>query len=653
VDYRSYVIDDRNYSYVAYSSSNRLMTDPLSDFRSNVEARGRADYGKDRRYAYPITDVYVISHGWNFSIAEAVANYHGYMELADRLQNRLKVSGPSHEESFQPYYLFVMWPSVIRPISDMAGALLPFGLDESIRALTTTLDMGAFFLPSVWKQSIHAATNALGKRYPNHYLYEDKGETYGVNSKFSVEAQLGRDFPLSAVLYELFRERERRISEGEPSFRIHCVGHSFGAKLVALAAVEALRRWVERDKERELIELAKHDNDIKKKTTKISDEIGARDYLIDNPSDIVTLLAKAAKAWTHSKRISVSPLESLVMIQPAMHPREFRYVIDAPGQATALLAKDSERTLWGYSDIQIFSPETVLKLIPRKAIVYSNHDHANGFIFNMSQAILNNVSAQHVQAVSDNSSGGFRAIPGLSFFTKVVDSGTTLAFSFLYGAGSWLWNSVVYLPADLYHHVTENPTFDDTHLDAVKYPLNFVDFWLPKFGGRANDHQGFFRFPHPALGRTGLTNLAKGRYRKHWLLGPLEGFYREDDIANVNADRFCRLAYPYTPLAEYKDLPEKWEVYNNVIYSFDASKVYDTRTPPSGAHGDVRSREKITCENGRDEDDKDQSAEKREYTANFVYVFTKKLKACYSWPRQSNSKDMNLTDNYDELCFDQ
>jgi hypothetical protein len=94
----------------------------------------------------------------------------------------------------------------------------------------------------------------------------------------------------------------------------------------------------------------------------------------------------------------------------------------------------------------------------------------------------------------------------------------------------------VYLPSDLYHHVTEGDAFDHTPLQAVKYPLNFIEFWLPKFGGGDADKQGIFRFAHPALGRTGLTNLAKGRYLKDLLLGPLAPFYREDEHARAVYD---------------------------------------------------------------------------------------------------------------------
>jgi hypothetical protein len=176
------------------------MTDPIEDFKSNVETRKKlrdrlsgttTDVKNLHLSGDPITDVYVVAHGWNFSIAEAVANYHGYMELADRIQY---LQEPKDRSKFQPYFFFVVWPSVIRPLSDMAGAILPFGLDESIRALTTTVDLGAFFLPSVWKQSIHAAKNALGKGYPNQYFDAKRGEEYGVNSKFSIEAELGRIF---------------------------------------------------------------------------------------------------------------------------------------------------------------------------------------------------------------------------------------------------------------------------------------------------------------------------------------------------------------------------------------------------------------------------------------------------------------------------
>jgi hypothetical protein len=89
----------------------------------------------------------------------------------------------------------------------------------------------------------------------------------------------------------------------------------------------------------------------------------------------------------------------------------------------------------------------------------------------------------------------------------------------------------------------------------------------------------------------------------------------------------------------------EWTAYNDVFYSIDASRVYDTAMPPSGAHGDVRSRDKVSCEDAWDESSNDLSAEKREYTANFVYVFTKKLEACYSLPPETISNDLKSKRN--------
>src|SRR5690606_32645750 len=109
------------------------------------------------------SDVYVVSHGWNYTMDEAIAKYQQYLHAAERVhREHPALLAPEH----RPLYVLIGWTSGTRPAGQTARSLLPFGLDDAVGLATTFVDRFAFHLPTAWKQSLNASTNALGWQQP-------------------------------------------------------------------------------------------------------------------------------------------------------------------------------------------------------------------------------------------------------------------------------------------------------------------------------------------------------------------------------------------------------------------------------------------------------------------------------------------------------
>ncbi|MBK9946037.1 MAG: hypothetical protein IPP12_02455 [Nitrospira sp.] len=210
----------------------------------------------------------MIAHGWNYSGGLAVTSYHNYIELLDRL-----IATKQVKEEYQPFLIFVTWTSTVRPMGDVANAILPLNTHEIIRPLTNLLDEGPVHLLTAWKQSLNANTIALGRFGPEVYLDHDwNEETYTYEEGWYGERDTGQDLPLSQLVYELINSKIAEVlnpGESTPiqeaitscldtppsdpyympkqalaNVKLHLVGHSYGAKVVAFAAMEGLRKWV-------------------------------------------------------------------------------------------------------------------------------------------------------------------------------------------------------------------------------------------------------------------------------------------------------------------------------------------------------------------------------------------------------------------------
>ncbi len=88
LDDTGYVIGQDNYAFAIYTSEGNILTHPIQQFRHRQSTQ------TDR----PYSDVYILSHGWNFTISEAIANYHSYIEIINQ-----KMKTNSFEKDFRPF----------------------------------------------------------------------------------------------------------------------------------------------------------------------------------------------------------------------------------------------------------------------------------------------------------------------------------------------------------------------------------------------------------------------------------------------------------------------------------------------------------------------------------------------------------------------
>ncbi len=505
--YQSQILAGGQHSFAVYNDQHRLISDPLSELYAETEGK-------------PISDVYVISHGWNFTLDEAYANYHNYMELLDR--HLTEIQDSRKDPTFRPYFIYVVWPSVVRPLGDIAHALLPFTLDKAIAPLTNLLDSVVFHVPSGWKESLNAFSVALGKQYPGVYEEglrdlgsrpSDKGKNqeqagdrdpappycgpeeqrkterrantsetpriiydlYGVDS----EGRMGRECPLSTLVYHILRWRSGKHARA----KIHLVGHSYGAKVVTLAGMEAIR---------------------------LKRAIGQNGESEQGATEGDPLPPERSIA-------------SLVLFNPAFHPRELRYWVDG-----ARLKSLNPFTIRMNS--VFFDEVEPLQDIPRKAILYSSRDYATGRLFDVSQRLFSNDVAQWLQVLTDTSDqnintfchGKFICADLLGSISRLYSGVVTMPVSVLAGALSWSGTKIVNIPSDWISHVRQDDfygfkwsTGDSGTTVFTRGVLNTFDYWMPLGRVVTNadaDKMGILRTAIPALGSIGMDRLVARRW---------------------------------------------------------------------------------------------------------------------------------------------
>ncbi|MDO8997275.1 MAG: hypothetical protein Q7U77_11670, partial [Sediminibacterium sp.] len=492
----------------------------------------------------PYTDVFVISHGWNFTALEAISNYHNYIHA---LENHLL---KSQQENFRPYFIFIVWNSVSRPLTSASQSILPYGLADFIKLPAEIIDGAFFHIPSGWKESINAYHTALGRDLPVSYMDSE-------NSR-EMNYEDGRDIPVSEILYKILNKNENEKS-GTIKPKIHVIGHSYGAKLIALATLAALDKYEDKNS-------------------------------ID----------------------SGSYLESMILFNAAFHPLELHY-------------SDHGKLFIPPEDI-----ERHFKKIQRKAIVFSNTDYATGFLFGSGQIILNSKQSQMINALLNHAvqdKGLFSLIPEevIKYVGIPIAGGLQLLWNVGTSVGEWSLRSVIQLPTEWLHHVENNDTFYGAFgNNLLSKILNSVHYFIPldKFNEDV-DQQGIFRTTLPALGRSGLHNNAKGHILNFLNLGGMKGFVL-DENENPRAETLID-ASTFAKMACSTDWQEGSEFQNpNLMYSFDASKVFDTWLSPAGSHGDIRSSDEIVyCVENRLSTT---APQKIEGTFNFVLKFINGLK---------------------------
>jgi len=656
---KSYTVRGHNYSFALYNGEHLLLSHPIEDLLSEMKWRKTAN--KDY-----ITDIYVVSHGWNYTLPVAIANYHSYMERVDAFMNKQK-----DKKSFQPYFIFVSWTSTTRPTSDLARAVLPFGIDSAIEPITQTIDKVPLHILTAWKQSLNATHNALGAHNPNFYLSKNWKETpygyLGTNIIVDDDAAMGEDLPVSGLIYKLIKQKyipEKKCILPDPlnpdddacvpltKTKIHLVGHSYGAKLVALSGMEALRRWmlegiVDSYQTANLSDKNCFKEDYSAEG-KLTDKGGANylECLSSSPATghlgpLGGLLNKQSSkpslliAW-EKKQQNLSPIDSLVLFNPAFSPGELSYPVE--GLITA--------------------PAYTLKFISRKAIVYSNSDYANGALYGIRDTLLNGQLSQYYQSIENDFSieidenngnstliGKFFSYPGSKHLFQAGFGALSLGYATAYSLIGYAISSVINIPLDFAHHIktgTLDGWTDETTNPITKGFFNGIDYFLPikltrVFGNptqgfslnsplvfqRDEAQQGLFRLNRPGLGKTGLNHLTEGRFAAISLWG-LADYYNDGAAINVNAETFCQLSSK--PLNLITDISsEKLANLRNTFYSFDASKVYDSTTVLVGAHSDLRSVSPPNDDNCKSESKSEigKRMEKRDYTFNFLLNFTK------------------------------
>lgn len=609
-----------NFALAVYDSDNYLISDPIGDLKNHTQYHKLLSLCKestntslqacnDEHNTSPITDIYVISHGWDYTLEESMNLYNNYIHKLGNESGDWHKNGNSNV-NFHPYYIFVSWPSTVRPISQTLKAILPYSLADSKSVLGWTsdlLDSVIFHLPTVWKQSLntysisHTPTRALEKK-----IYDS---LYDKNQQ-AVE----KDIPFSIVLYELIKYRDGYDQNTKP--KIHLVGHSFGTKLLTLSALDAIGLWSKKNKLWDKGDIFyKNENGITKK--------------IEKPD---------------------SPIESLLLFNAAYEPWElldieFMSINDT--SRNCYLDENNKPPL----DHEEICFNNRLKFIPRKAFVYSNYDYPNGIVFDASQIIISNSITKHVSNIFERNKEIYTSINstqnatlknilvGYQKITEPVLSVYSLGLTLVYSPLTWVGRRGYNLPFDYWYHINNNDTIPEqknTFGEIGRKSFNTIHYFLPldKISpfqtdnmNRNADKMGLFRSSSEALGRTGLYRMGVGRNASAnlgWL-----GDYVIDPTtelplpeSGIPADVMCK--YGTQKLLDNQqptiDTPL---LKRNIFYSFNGSNVLSGSSFLSdfhiqfGSHSDINSDHLTNCY--------DNLESKRDNIFNFTYNFTKKF----------------------------
>lgn len=502
-----------DHVFAFYNGDNLLIADALAEVAARVNEAPE-----------PYTDVYVVSHGWNFTLPEAIANYGTYLRAVANVLCEAEPGAPP----LRPLLVLVSWSSVTRPVGEAGVSLLPFGLDESIAAAASIADTLAFHIPSAWKQSLHAASNALGRRYPDHYL----GEAPMVAQRISRSAgggSPGLDLPVSALLYQLFDwNRDGYLGSGKP-VRIHAVGHSYGAKLMFLASMEALRRT---------------------------------EYVLKEAD---------------------GTLDSLVLFNAAFHPSEARYR-SCSCAATPLLEREPEELLrhiprkaFVYSNTDFATGLTFeLSQIPMNNFhAQIGQQAANQIIEDMRGEAWARPLIAPTMLAAGALQFGYSSIVGASIWAwrRLWNTPQDLAHHLLCADFASSWPAPMRYPARLVHFFAPLDTLWGGAADQRG---------LFRHTSQALGRSGLYRH---AVGRPNGLATGSDRYPSYANVKPLEAFV--DPGSDLPPSIYDGLAARLLPPAAspYAD-PARF-------YSFDASDVLAGASPFVGGHGALRSTEEI------------------------------------------------------------
>ncbi len=576
-------LSGRNYSYAVFNGDDRLLHSPIDALQREIERRQLA------RTERPISDVYVLVHGWDYTVEESFELYEGYRHALEGFVHELSSSGV--DPAFQPFFIFTTWSSVSRPLSDATKSILPWSPPDWLSWLTVKADTLAFHFPSSWGESQDAMRIAMGQ--PSRWNKFDPAGAPESEYVQTTKAELklaekkgfsGFALPMSAVIDELI-ERKQSPDGG---FKLHVVGHSYGGKLASLATHDAVQRRVAKE-----------------------------------------LFGTESPKPGHDTLV-----DSLVLLLPAMQTPEMFWELELPedeaavARVRALEAREQRKYLRDTAsfDAPAVRYETVARRFGAKYLVHSRADSANGWLFALGDLVLDHdavASAQHVladEALDDFFYGAYERMTGASDEEVAWPMYLTVPLAPVYGAVQLVARagySVVGTVASDVSAVFDGLIVTGRELsrdldgeagggDADDIPRDIMSLpFSPFLVQRSVGNQGM------AYTRTGISFLCNPW---SWLdrdaADYLGSHTRMGGGAFEQVSREPRPAYRGSVPPEAQ---AKWIVCN-------ARNVYDGDGPfsfiPPGAHGDIRSAEKA--------DDKDPDGlTKRRRTFNFIYNVTR------------------------------
>ncbi|MBK6939441.1 MAG: hypothetical protein IPH13_04415 [Planctomycetes bacterium] len=607
-------------AYAVYNEHALLVSSPIEELAREVKRREQVG-------ERPFSDVYVIAHGWNYTYSESSSRYAEY--IAD-LQSRFLDGVQAKDPTYEPFFIFVIWPSVSRPFFTVFDSVLPYRAAEAVAPAVELAD-GVVHFVSTWQESNDAFNTAIGHKFPAYY----EGQSYGsipVADYAGDARRLGRDAPLSVVLVELMRRSE--AADEKP--RLHLIGHSYGCKVVAQAGLEAARR-----------------NAI---------EHGAKTF---------------DEARQHPS------FDSMLLFDAAMHPTELRYPLglvplgtsigrawrnvrdeplDAPLEAWSETAASLENAWLGMNNqVRVLGNDEVADLlhtVERKAVVFTNTDAANGFWFDISELPLQRAGLQALDPMSSPSlraargrmdqiartSGGKHPAPPRPEDLESRNPVLNAASSFVGGVDStaratirvgwiaavsvvqWTLEKVTTTVWDL-GRVIADP-YQDEHgnvaTDSGRAIVNVAKFVVPMnmLCCRDSEDLGILRHSRPALGRTGIVGYELGRpdfdltpwsitdFRTPWTSSFV------DDAQAISTERVMAGTASASSPQWFSGTPTD----RDLFLSIDASTIFhETMWCPwhwfIGAHNELRSTDLV------------EGVSPADRTMNLSYAFTRRRPA--------------------------
>ncbi len=543
-----------NYAYAVYDNNDALLHSPFDALESEIKSR-------QEHAGRPITDIFVLIHGWDYTVEESFGFYEGYRSAIEYHLAKVHRFDPD----FEPYFIFVVWSSVTRPLSDILRSLLPWTPPRFATDSCRAIDDVAFRIPSAWGESQDAVRLAMGpplrweqfdlrsNAHDDFQLAIDEGVKRAASGEF-----VGFEVPVSLLLEELMYVRDHAFTKHLPP-ALHVVGHSFGAKLGALAVNDALQRTM------------------------------ARELVANNDPTATNDL-----------------IDSLVLVSPAMEACELYWELPLElSDAVKERHRDALRDRWLEERVGLRF-EAIECRIGSKVLIYSKYDSANGWVFGLGDSLLDHDAAARAQTLlardHERPVPPERTLPQkvITFPLDVADRilqvtvrgiaiGLQTAISDTGALFDGVGETVVEMGKDW-------PDPVGLAGDLLKLPFS------PLYVQRAIGNKGFYRPRSTVLGwdpRSWLDDRARDY---------LEG------SQPVSAEEFLAstVALGTPPCAE-----------GECFLECNARKVFTgswqgglSEIIPPGAHGDMRSTDPIVGPGGIE-------LTKRERTMNFIYNVTR------------------------------